>query len=455
MFESLSDKLQLAFRKLKGAAHISEKNIEDGLREVKLALLEADVNFHVVKDFIERVKQQSIGQEVLKSISPAQQIVKIVKDELTKLLGENQSGITFAGKPPTIIMMVGLQGSGKTTTAAKLALYLRKKNGKVPLLVAADVYRPAAIKQLEVLAGEIRVDFYSGDGEDPCRICKEAILKAKELHCDTVILDTAGRLHIDEPMMDELANIKKGVSPHEILFVADSMTGQDAVNVAKGFDDSLGIDGIVLTKLDGDARGGAALSIKSVTKKNVKFVGVSEKIEGGLEVFHPERVASRILGMGDVLSLVERAEEVYSEEASQKLEKKLKTNDFNLNDFKDQLGKIKKLGSVENIMKMIPGMTGKMKGLEGAKPDEKRLVRVEAIINSMTAKERRNHKLINGSRRKRIAKGSGTSVQEVNKMLKQFVEMRKMMKKLSGGKKFRGKGGLDMSNMFGKGKMPF
>jgi len=445
MFESLSDRLQLAFKKLKGAAHLSEKNIEDGLREVKLALLEADVNFHVVKDFIGKVKEKSLGREVLKSISPAQQIVKIVHDELTLLLGDGKTSINFSGKPPTVIMLVGLQGSGKTTTAAKLALYLRKRNGKTPLLAAADIYRPAAIKQLEVLSKEIRVDFFSG--EEPCKICKDSIEHAKDIHCDTVILDTAGRLHIDESMMEELKNIKKSVRPDEILFIADSMTGQDAVNVAKKFDEMLGIDGVILTKIDGDARGGAALSIKSVIKKPIKFVGVSEKIGDGLEVFHPDRIANRILGMGDVLSLVERAEDVYSDEVSRKLENKIRANDFTLEDFKDHIVKIKKLGPLENVMKMIPGLSGKMKNMDKANIDEGRITRIEGIINSMTLKERRNHKLINGSRRKRIARGSGTSVQDVNRLIKQFVAMRKMMKQFSGKKFGKMSGNMDMKSL--------
>ncbi len=456
MFESLSDKLQLSFRKLKGVAHFTEKNIEDGLREVKLALLEADVNFHVVKNFIDRVKEKSLGQKVLKSISPAQQIVKIVHSELSFLLGENQREITFSQKAPSVIMLVGLQGSGKTTTTAKLGLYLRKKNAKTPLLVAADVYRPAAIEQLKVLCGELRMDFFSGDGKDPVSICKNAIEYAKDNHCDTVILDTAGRLHVDEPMMEELKKIRKSVFPHEILFVADSMTGQDAVNVAKIFDEKLGIDGVVLTKLDGDARGGAALSVKSVTGKPVKFVGISEKLDG-LEVFHPDRMASRILGMGDVISLVEKAEEVYSEETELELGKKQKRGDFTLEDFKDQLSKVRKLGPIENVVKMVPGLGGKLKNLEGAKPDESKLVKIEAIIGSMTLKERRNHKLINGSRRKRIARGSGTSVQDVNRLLKQFVEMRKMMKKFSNpNKKRRGALGMkDIFEQFNQGGKPF
>lgn len=444
MFDSLSGKLESVFKKLRGRGVLKEEDVNGALHEVRLALLEADVNFKVVKDFINRVQVRAIGQEILSSLTPGQQVIKIVHDELTALLGGTQAKLHLSPNPPTIIMLVGLQGSGKTTTAGKLARNF-KKDGRRVLLVPADTRRPAAVQQLITLAKQVGVDAYTTDEQDPVVICREAVKKAASSLFEVVVLDTAGRLQIDEPLMEELRRIKASVKPHEVLFVADAMTGQEAVNIASKFNADLGIDGVVLTKLDGDARGGAALSVRAVTGKPLKFVGLGEKLDA-LEPFHPDRMASRILGMGDVLSLIEKAQEAVDHEEALKLAKKLKKNSFDLDDFRNQLKQVKKLGGIEQIMGMIPGM-GKMK-VPDAQVNEKELIKVDAIISSMTPKERFDYTLINGSRRARIAKGSGTQVQDVNRLLKQFAEMRKMMKSMTSGKMGR------VGKMFG-GKMPF
>jgi signal recognition particle subunit SRP54 len=434
MFDSLSDRLNAAFKRFKGHGRLDAKNIKDGLREVRLALLEADVHFSVVKDFIERIKDRAQGQEVLESLTPGQQVVKIVHEEMIELLGGTTAGLGLEGKPPLVIMMAGLQGSGKTTTSAKLALYLRRQKRK-PFLVPADVYRPAAIDQLHKLANELGVPAFASTADmNPVDICSQAIEEAKKQACDVVLLDTAGRLHIDELLMQELQAIKEACSPQEILFVADSMTGQDAVNVAERFNELLDITGVVLTKMEGDARGGAALSIKSVTGKPIKFVGMGEKLSD-LEVFHPDRVASRILGMGDVLTLIEKAQEAIDAKEAAELEKKFKRSEFTLEDFRSQMKKIRKLGSLEGIMKMIPGMGQMRKQLQNVKMPEKELTRIDAIISSMTLAEREDHKLISLSRKKRIAAGSGTTVADVTALLKNFEQMQKMMKKMMGKQK--------------------
>lgn len=424
-FEGLSAKLQEVTRKLRGKARITESDLKEILREVKLALLEADVNYKIVKDFIAIIQEKALGQDVLKSLTPGQQVVKIVKDELVDLLGGVESKVNFTPNPPTVIMLVGLQGSGKTTTAGKLANLFRKE-GKKPLLVACDVYRPAAIKQLQVVGSQLNIPVFANEtSKDVVHIAKQSINTAISKLNDVVILDTAGRLHIDEELMNELKNVKSSVKPHEILLVVDSMTGQDAVNVATAFNENLGIDGVVLTKLDGDTRGGAALSVKKVTGKPIKFAATGEKLSD-IEVFHPERMASRILGMGDVLSIIEKAEEAFDLEEAEKIEKQLKKREFDLDDYLTQLRQVKKMGSFSSILKMIPGM-GQIKNL---KVDDNEFNRIEAIICSMTAKERRNPKLLNGSRRLRIAKGSGTTVQEINKFMQTFETTQKMMKKL-------------------------
>ncbi|MCK8827110.1 signal recognition particle protein [Natroniella acetigena] len=443
IFEGLAEKLQSTFDKLKGKGKLSSKDVKTALREVKLALLEADVNFKVVKNLINKIEERAVGQEVLDSLTPAQQVIKIVNEELTDLMGGTQSKINFGAKSPTVIMVVGLQGAGKTTTVGKLAKRFRKK-GKDPLLVAADIYRPAAIKQLQVLGERIEQPVFSmGDKQNPVDIAKAAISNAKSNGNDIVIIDTAGRLHIDEDLMNELEDIKGAVTPHEILLVVDSMTGQDAVNVAENFDQKLGIDGVVLTKLDGDARGGAALSISSVTGRPIKFVGMGEKLDA-LEPFHPDRMASRILGMGDVLSLIEKAEEQIDAEKAKELEEKLRKEEFTLEDFLDQMNQVRNMGSLEEILNMIPGVGKQLKGLN---MDEGQLDRIEAIISSMTIEERRNPEIINGSRRRRIANGSGTTVQDVNQLLKQFKQTKQMMKQM---------GDLQKGNMGGlKGKMKF
>ena len=424
-FEGLSSRLQEITKKIKGEARITENNMKEMLREVKLALLEADVNYKIVKEFINNVQEKALGQEVMKSLKPGEQVVKIVKDELVELLGGTESKINISPNPPTVIMLVGLQGSGKTTTAGKLANLLRKQ-GKKPLLVACDVYRPAAIKQLQVVGGQLNIPVYSEENiKDVVGIAKRAISNAISKLNDVVILDTAGRLHVDEELMQELQNVKKSVRPHEILLVVDAMTGQDAVNVANEFNTQVGIDGVILTKLDGDTRGGAALSVKKVTGAPIKFAGVGEKLSE-LEVFHPDRMASRILGMGDVLSIIEKAEASLDLEEAEKLEAQLKKNKFDLNDYLAQLKQVKKMGSFSSILKMIPGMNK----LGDIKVDDKEFDKIEAMINSMSAEERANPKILNGSRRKRIAKGSGRQVSEINRFMDSFEMTQKMMKQM-------------------------
>lgn len=446
-FEGLSAKLQEVTRKLRGKARITESDLKEMLREVKLALLEADVNYAIVKEFINTIQEKALGQDVLKSLTPGQQVIKIVKDELVDLLGGTESKINFTPNPPTIIMLVGLQGSGKTTTAGKLANLLRKQ-GKKPLLVACDVYRPAAIKQLQVVGGQLNIPVYANENsKDVVKIARQAIDVAISKLNDVVILDTAGRLHIDEELMTELKNVKANVKPHEILLVVDSMTGQDAVNVAKSFNEALGIDGVVLTKLDGDTRGGAAISVKKITGRPIKFAATGEKLSD-IEVFYPERMASRILGMGDVLSIIEKAEEAIDIEEAEKLEKQLKKKkDLDLDDYLTQLRQIKKMGSFSSLLKMIPGMNQ----LKDVKVDDKEFVRIEAMISSMTKEERQNPKLLNGNRRLRIAKGSGTSVQEINKFMKSFEMTQKMMRQMKDKKNMkkmmRGLNPEDLKNM--------
>ena len=425
-FEGLSEKLQNITKKLKGQSRISEKELDEMLREVKLALLEADVNFKIVKEFISNIHDKALGQDVLKSLTPGQQVVKIVKDELVELLGGTEAKVNFSPNPPTVIMLVGLQGSGKTTTAGKLANLFRK-DGKKPLLVGLDVYRPAAIKQLQVVGSQLNIPVYANENsKDVVAIAKQGISQAISKLCDVVILDTAGRLQIDEVLMEELQNVKKGVHPHEILLVVDSMTGQDAVNVAGTFNEKLGIDGIILTKLDGDTRGGAALSVKKVTGRPIKFVGTGEKLSE-IETFHPDRMASRILGMGDMLSIIEKAEESMDREETEKIAKKLQKNkDLDLNDYLAQMKQVKKMGSFSSLLKLIPGMGDVSK----LKVDDKQLTRIEAMIQSMTEEERRKPKIINGQRRLRIAKGSGTTVQEINNFMKSFELSQKVVKQM-------------------------
>ena len=443
MFESLADKLQQTFKRLRGKGKLTESDVNEALREVRMALLEADVNFKVAKDFVSRIKERAVGQEVLDSLTPGQHVVKIVNDELTALLGGTQSRISIASRPPTVIMLVGLQGAGKTTTAGKLAAYLNKQ-GKRPLLVAADIYRPAAIKQLQVLGEKLDMPVFAmGDKESPVNIAEKAIEYANSMVRDVVIIDTAGRLHINEELMGELKSIRQMVKPHEILLVVDAMTGQDAVTVAETFNNELGIDGIIVTKLDGDARGGAALSIKAVTGRPIKFAGMGEKLDA-LEPFHPDRMASRILGMGDVLSLIEKAQSNIDATQMMEMEKKLRKDDFTLDDFLTQMQQMKKLGSMEQILSMIPGVGNKLKDV---KFDEKEFKRIEAMIQSMTKKERRDPNIINGNRRKRIAAGSGTRVQDINKLLKQFAEARKMMKKFQESQRSGKKGGFKLPFM--------
>lgn len=424
-FEGLSSRLQEITRKLKGKARITQTDLKEMLREVKLALLEADVNYKIVKEFISTIQEKALGQDVLTSLTPGQQVIKIVKDEMVELLGGTESRINFTSNPPTIIMLVGLQGSGKTTTAGKLANLLRKQ-GKKPLLVACDVYRPAAIKQLQVVGAQLNIPVFANENsKDVVHIAKQALNVAISKLNDVVILDTAGRLHIDEELMTELKNLKANVKPHEILLVVDSMTGQDAVNVATSFNDAIGIDGVVLTKLDGDTRGGAALSVKKVTNRPIKFAATGEKLSD-IEVFHPDRMTSRILGMGDMLSIIEKAEETFDEQEALKLEQKLRKQEFDLDDYLTQLRQIKKMGSFSSILKMIPGMNK----LKDVKVDDKEFIRIEAIICSMTKKEKRNPKILNGNRRKRIANGAGVTVQEVNKFMNSFEMTQKMMRKM-------------------------
>jgi len=433
MFESLSEKLEAVFRRLRGHGKLTEKNIEEALREVRLALLEADVNFRVVKDFVERIKSQALGQEVLDSLSPDQQVVKIVNAELIALLGGTHSELDLSASPPVVLMLVGLNGSGKTTTAGKLARYLRLERGRSPYLIPADTYRPAAIDQLRIVAEEIGVPVYptpnDGSAGDPVDIAKAGVEAARREGCDVAIIDTAGRLQIDEELMAELERMKAATHPHQILLVADAMTGQEAVNVAAGFHTRLELNGVILTKVEGDARGGAALSLRAVTGKPILFVGVGEKLDA-LEPFHPDRAASRILGMGDVLSLIEKAEKVYDQQQAEILEKKLRKNQFTLEDFQEQLRMLKKMGSLTDLVSLLPGGKKLMKDADmGAA--EKEFKRIEAIISSMTKEERRKPEILNGNRRRRIASGSGTSVVEVNRFLKQYVDAKKMMKKIA------------------------
>jgi len=431
MFENLNDRLNKIFKKLKGHGKLTEKNIEDGLKEVRMALLEADVHYKVVKTFIAGVKDRALGQEVMTSLTPGQQVIKIVNEELTTLMGQENEDLRMTGPTPIPIMLIGLQGSGKTTSAGKLAKMLRSK-GRTPYLVPADVYRPAAIDQLQKIGNELSIKvFPSLPKMDPVDICNQARKNASQENCDTLIIDTAGRLHLDDILMDELKRIKKAVSPSDILLVADAMTGQDAVNIAKSFDSALDLGGILLTKMDGDARGGAALSIKSITGKPIKFLGIGEKL-GDIEAFHPERMASRILGMGDVLTLIEKAQEAVDETKALELEEKLRKSQFTLEDFRDQMVQIRKMGSLSDIIGMIPGL-GNLKQMKNMQVDDYELVRIEAIINSMTRQERFQPNIINGSRRKRIARGSGTTVQDVNRLLKNYGQVMKMVKKFNKG----------------------
>ncbi len=441
-FEGLSEKLSAAFKKLRGKGRLSEADVKEAMREIRLALLEADVSYKVVKQFVAQVTEKAVGSDVLEALSPAQQIVKIVNQELTELMGGASTKLTIASKPPTVVMMVGLQGAGKTTNAAKLAGLMKRKENKRPLLVACDIYRPAAIKQLEVVGEQLGIPVFQMGQTNPVDIAKAAIEHATKHGNDMVFLDTAGRLHVDEELMDELRNIKAAVEPTEILLVVDAMIGQDAVNAAKAFDDALDIDGVVLTKLDGDARGGAALSIRAVTGKPIKFVGMGEKLDQ-IEVFHPDRMASRILGMGDVLSLIEKAEQSFDQKKALELQEKLRKNKFTLTDFYEQMTQLKNMGSLTDIAGMLPGV--KASDLEGATMDEKLLQRMEAIITSMTPYERENPSVLNSSRKKRIAAGSGTQVVDVNRLLKQFELLQTMTKQFSGGKLPR-----NMRKMMGK-----
>ena len=443
MFENLSEKLQRVFKNLRGEGKLTAANMEAALREIRVALLEADVHFRVVKQLMEAVKQKAMGEEVLTALSPAQQVVKIVRDELVKILGSHQSKLRFANEPPSVIFMVGLQGSGKTTTTGKLARWL-SKNGHNPLMVSVDVYRPAAREHLSVIGRDIKLPVYAGEGENqPAELARAARREAANSGKDVLLVDTAGRLHIDDQLMAELQQLKELLSPVEILFIADAMTGQDAVKSADEFHKRLGITGVILTKMDGDARGGAALSIRTVTNQSLKFVGIGEKFDA-LEPFHPDRAASRILGMGDVLSIIEKVEENIDQKQAVEMQRKLIENEFTLEDFRDQIRQLRKLGPLESILGMMPNV-GMLKDLKNVKVDENEITRVVAIIDSMTPKERANHMLVNGSRRRRIAKGSGTTVQEVNQLLKQYTQMRKMMKSFSGG--FLGK-------KLGKMKLP-
>lgn len=440
MFESLTEKLNSVFKRLTGRGRLSEANIQDALKQVRLALLEADVNYKVVKNLVEEIRVRAVGKEVLDSLTPGQQVIKIVDEELTLLMGNANQALKFSGRTPHSLMLVGLQGSGKTTTAAKLAKYLRSQ-GRHPYLVPADIYRPAAIDQLKILGAQIDVPVFPTDPiQRPENVCQDALSIAGKEGADVLIIDTAGRLHIDEALMSELVRIKEVINPNEILLVADAMTGQDAVNVAKSFDELLDITGVILSKMEGDARGGAALSIKAVTNKPIKFIGVGEKIDA-LEPFHPDRMASQILGMGDVLSLIEKTQDQFDEKEAAKLENRLKKNQFDLEDFQSHLKRIKKIGSLEQIMGMLPGM-GQLKKLKQFKPDEKELTKVEAIINSMTRDERQNYKILKSSRRRRIAGGSGTTVQDVNRLLRNFAQTKKMMER------FAKKGPSNMASFF-------
>lgn len=437
VFQGLADRLQQTFNKLKKKGKLTEADVKEALREVRVALLEADVNFKIVKQFVDKVKERAIGQEVLNSLTPGQHVIKLVNEELTALMGGTQSKLVISSSPPTVIMMVGLQGAGKTTTSGKLANLLRKQN-KRPLLVAGDIYRPAAIKQLQVLGEQLNIPVFSmGDKNSPVNIAKAAIEHAKLHGNDYVIIDTAGRLHIDETLMEELAAVKEKVNPDEILLVVDAMTGQDAVNVAESFNSQLTLTGVVLTKLDGDTRGGAALSVKAITGCPIKFAGMGEKLDA-LEPFHPDRMASRILGMGDVLSLIEKAQSNLDQEKAKELEKKMRNAEFTFDDFLDQMEQVRKMGPLDQVLGMMPG-ANKIKGLKDMQVDEKQLARVEAIIKSMTPEEKQKPEIINSSRRKRIAAGSGNQVQDVNRLLKQFTDMKKMMKQFSSQQKGKGK----------------
>lgn len=445
-FEGLSERLQGTMTKIKGKGKVSEADVKEMMREVRFALIEADVNLKVIKEFVKKVSERAAGSDVMDSLTPGQQVVKIVKDELTELMGGEQSKINFSTKQPTVIMMVGLQGAGKTTTTGKLAGLLRKKHNRKPLLVAADVYRPAAVQQLETIGKQLTIPVFSkGTDISPVEIARQAIEHAKAEHMDTVIIDTAGRLHIDESLMQELKDIRALKEPDEIFLVVDAMTGQDAVNVAQSFDEAIGISGVVLTKLDGDTRGGAALSIRTVTQKPIKFVGMGEKMDA-LDVFHPERMASRILGMGDMLSLIEKAQTNVDEEKAKQLEEKFRTSSFTFDDFLEQLDQVKQMGPLDEILKMLPG-ANKIKGLENAKVDESQMGRVEAIIYSMTKQEKTTPEIINANRKKRIARGSGTSIQDVNRLLKQFEDMKKMMKQMSGMNTKKGKKKMSMPGL--------
>lgn len=436
MFENLSDRLQGIVKKLKGQTRITEKELNECLREVKLALLEADVNYKVVKKFVNNVKEKALGEDVMKSLTPGQQVVKIVRDELTELLGSSESKLNISSNPPTIIMLVGLQGSGKTTLCGKLSNYLRKQ-GKKPLMVACDVYRPAAIKQLETIGKSLNIDVYSEEGnKNVVEVASNGLKEAHAKLCDVVLIDTAGRLQIDDTLMDELVDLKKAVKPHEIILVVDSMTGQEAVNVAETFNEKVGIDSITMSKLDSDTRGGAALSVKEVTNKPIKFASVGEKLSD-LEPFYPDRIASRILGMGDVLSIIDKAEKAFDEEQAIELESKMRKNEFTLDDYLSVMKKIRKMGSFKQILGMMPGIPSEIRNAE---IDEKQLFRIDAIITSMTKEERRNPKILNAKRRIRIANGSGNKVEDINRFMNQFEQMQKMMKSLNGAKgknKFR------------------
>lgn len=440
-FESLSDRLQGTIKKIRGKGKVNEADVKEMTREVRLALLEADVNFKVVKDFINRIKERAIGQEVIKSLTPGQQVIKVVQEELTELMGGEQSKLQYAQKPPTVVMLVGLQGAGKTTSTGKLANMVRKSNNKNPLLVAADIYRPAAIQQLQTLGQQLSMPVFTmGDQVSPVKIAEEALKKAREDHHDIVFIDTAGRLHVDEDLMDELSQIKSSVEPDEIFLVVDAMTGQDAVNVAESFNERLGLTGVILTKLDGDTRGGAALSVKAVTGTPIKFIGMGEKLDA-LEPFHPERMASRILGMGDVLTLIEKAQSNVDEEKAKEMEKKLRTMSFTFDDFLEQLGQVKTMGPMEDLLAMMPG-ANKLKGMKNLQVDDKKIGQIEAIIRSMTPKEKAEPDIMNASRKKRIAAGSGTTIQDVNRLIKQFKDMKKMMKQFMGSAKGKKKKGM-------------
>ncbi|MBQ5991949.1 MAG: signal recognition particle protein [Clostridia bacterium] len=434
-FEGISSKLQNVFKKLTGKGRLSERDVKDAMREIKLALLEADVNFLVVKDFVKRVEARAVGTDVLESLTPGQMVIKIVNEELTALMGSTNAKLEFGSQKPAVILMSGLQGAGKTTMCGKLAVLLKKQYGKAPMLCACDIYRPAAIEQLKVVGSKAEVPVYEHGTQDPVKTAKEAVEEARRTFKDVVIVDTAGRLHIDGDMMEELKRIRNALEPAEILLVVDAMTGQDAVNVAKAFNETVPLTGVVLTKLDGDTRGGAALSVRAVTGKPIKFAGTGEKLTD-LEAFHPDRMASRILGMGDVLTLIEKAEQAFDQKKALELEKKMRTDTFTLDDFLDQMEQMKDMGSMEDILKMIPGMSGKLNGLQ---IDEKAMGRTKAIIQAMTPKERANPDILNASRRRRIARGSGTTIQDVNKLMNQFEASRKMMKQMTGGMFKKGK----------------